>query len=137
MTPREALLAVLVLVHLGVSLAHGFAHARAGVELTGSQMLFVFAVILIGPVAGLVVNLFAFPRTGAWMIASTLAGALVFGLANHFVIPGVDHVSHVAGPYRVLFGVSAALLLLTEAGGAALAVGCATAGRRQRLAHAA
>lgn len=129
MTPRETFLSTLVLVHLGVCLIHGFAHSRAGVELSSGQMLFVFLVILIGPVVGLILQRVAFPRVGTWIIAATLAGALVFGLANHFLIAGVDHVSHVAGAWRGLFGFTAALLVLTEALGSAVAVWCAAGAR--------
>ncbi|HET9010759.1 MAG TPA: hypothetical protein VFN38_03045, partial [Gemmatimonadaceae bacterium] len=60
----EAVLAVLVLLHLALSMAHGFAHTRAGVALSAAQMAFVFAVILIGPVAGLILQRLVFPRGG-------------------------------------------------------------------------
>jgi hypothetical protein len=89
-------------------------------------MLFVFTVILAGPICGLIVQRLMLPRGGAWVIAATLAAALVFGLTNHFLIPGVDHVSHVAEPWRMLFGVTAALLVATELFGSAVAVWCAT-----------
>jgi len=125
----EGILAGAVLIHLGISLVHGVAHTRANVTLSQASMLFVFAVILIGPVFGLIVQRVALARAGAWVIAATLAGALAFGLANHFLIPGADHVSHVAGPWRVMFGVTAALLVVTEAFGSALAVWYATRAR--------
>jgi len=125
MSPVEGALAALVLLHLGVSLLHGFAHARAGVTLSSGSMVFVFAVILVGPVLGLVVQRLALPRVGAWLVAATLAGALAFGMANHFLNPGIDHVSHVAGPWGALFGATAALLAATEALGLAVAVWCA------------
>ena len=126
----EATAAALVVLHLGVSLAHGFTHSRARVELSSGQMLFVFGVILVGPVLGLLIQRLALPRAGAWVIALTLSGALVFGLANHFLITGIDHVSHVAPPWRALFGATAALLVATEALGSAAAVWCATTLRR-------
>jgi hypothetical protein len=127
--PREAALAAIVLLHLAVSMVHGMAHSRANVLLSSGSMLFVFGVILIGPVLGLIVQRLARPRSGAWVIAATLAGALAFGLANHFLIQGADHVTHVPGPWRVLFGSTAALLAATEGLGSALAVWCATSVR--------
>jgi hypothetical protein len=130
MRPRlsrpDGLLAALVLTHLGVSMLHGFAHSRASVMLSSASMAFVFAVILIGPVLGLIVQRWVVPQAGAWIIAATLAGSLAFGLANHFLIAGADHVTHVAGPWRVLFGVTAALLVVTETLGTAAAVRSAT-----------
>jgi hypothetical protein len=51
-----------------------------------------------------------------------MAGALVFGLGNHFIVEGQDHVAHVARDWRMLFGVTAALLVVSEAAGAAVGV---------------
>ena len=127
---RDAALAAVVLLHLGISMVHGFAHARAEVNLSQASMLFVFAVILFGPVAGLIAQRLAWPRGGAWVVAVTMTAALAFGVVNHFLIPGVDHVAHVAGPWRILFGVTAALLAVTESLGSVLAVWCATRVRR-------
>jgi uncharacterized membrane protein YhaH (DUF805 family) len=123
----ETLLAAAVLIHFGVSAVHGFAHARANVTMSAAAMAFVFAVILIGPIVALVVQRFtAFRREGAWAIAGMLAAALAFGLINHFVLTGADHVTHVAKPWRAIFGTTAALLAVTEAFGAVVAVWCAT-----------
>ena len=55
-----------------------------------------------------------------------MSGALVFGLINHFFIDGLDHVAHVAAEWRPLFSVTAALLVVSEAAGAAVGVWCAT-----------
>jgi len=49
---RRALIAV-VLLHLGVSIVHGFAHTGAQILLPPAAMLFVYVVILAGPVANL------------------------------------------------------------------------------------
>ena len=51
-----------------------------------------------------------------------MAGALVFGLGNHFIIAGEDHVAHVAAEWRTLFGVTAVLLVITEAAGTIVGV---------------
>ncbi|MGE5243615.1 MAG: hypothetical protein ACM3SQ_05270 [Betaproteobacteria bacterium] len=131
MSTVEAVLALTVLVHLGISIVHGMAHTRANVVLSSMSMLFVVAVILIGPIVGLILQRAWLPRGGAWIVALTLAGAFVFGLANHFLIEGGDHVTHVPGPWRMLFGVTAALLAVTEALGSALAVWCAAARKRE------
>jgi hypothetical protein len=110
-----------VLVHLLISFIHGLAHARAQVPLSRAAHLFVYVVILAGPLIGLAL---AWPaeRLGAWLIAITMAGSLVFGLVNHFGLPGPDHVAHVDPRWRLLFATTAALLAITEALGASLAI---------------
>jgi len=55
-------------------------------------------------------------------VAACMSGALVFGLINHFIMAGPDHVAHVAAAWRQLFGVTAALLVVCEAAGAAIGV---------------
>jgi len=58
-----------------------------------------------------------------------MAGALVFGLVNHFILAGSDHVSHVAADWRTLFGVTAALLVVSEAVGVVIGLWAASAAR--------
>jgi hypothetical protein len=114
-------LAAIVLVHLAISVLHGRAHSGAQVPLSPPATLFVYIVILAGPLAGLAISRWR-PTAGGWIVAASLGGALVFGLINHFIIAGPDHVGHVAAEWRTLFGVTAALLLVTEASGAAIGV---------------
>jgi hypothetical protein len=125
-------LAGAVLVHLAVSVVHGTAHNGANVAMSAASTAFVFAVILIGPLVGLAAWPIA-PRTGAWIVAVTMFGSLVFGLVNHFLIAGPDHVSHVAAPWRAMFGTTAALLVVTEALGSGVGIWCAAQARRAAL----
>jgi hypothetical protein len=124
MTRGQALTAV-VLTHLVISVLHGRAHAGAHVPLPFPGTLFVYLVILAAPLAGLGVWLWR-PRAGGWIVAASMGGALVFGLVNHFIMDGSDHVSHVAAEWRPLFGVTAALLLVAEAAGAVIGVWAAS-----------
>jgi hypothetical protein len=110
-----------VLSHLIISIVHGQAHAGAQVPLSRAANLFVFVVILAGPLVGLALTWPA-ARLGVWMIAITMAGSLVFGVANHFVLPSPDHVAHVHRDWRALFTTTAVLLGLTEALGCGLAI---------------
>jgi hypothetical protein len=118
---RDWALAAVVLVHLIISLVHGRAHAGAQVFLPLAGALFVYIVILAGPLIGLAVSRWR-PRPGAWIVAVSFSGALVFGLVNHFIIAGPDHVAHVAPEWRTMFGATAALLAASEAVGAAIGV---------------
>ena len=111
-----------VLVHLVISMVHGAAHAQAHVPLSRAGSLFVFVLILAGPLVGLALSWPA-ERLGNWLIALTMAGSLVFGLVNHFVLDSADHVAHVQPEWRVLFATTAVLLALTELLGSGLAIG--------------
>lgn len=114
-------LTVLVAAHLIISIVHGTAHAGANVPLSLAANLFVFIVIVAGPVAGLA-WMWRAEKPGAWLIAIAMAGSLVFGFLNHFVFASPDHVAHVAGQWRTLFATTAVLLALTEALSAGIAL---------------
>ena len=111
----------IVLAHLVISFVHGFAHAQAQVPLSLAANLFVYIVILAGPLVGLLLA-WKVRGIGSAVIALAMAGSLVFGLVNHFMLSSPDHVAHVAPQWRTLFAATAALLALTEALGSGLAI---------------
>ncbi len=113
-------LGVVVLAHLILSMLHGVAHTQARVPLSPAANLFVYIVIVAGPLVGLAL-LWPARRTGAWVIAATLAASFVFGVVNHFVLNSPDHVAHVAAAWRPLFASTAVLIALLEALGVFLA----------------
>ena len=106
-----------VATHFVITLVHGAAHAAAHVGTTVLQNIFIWAVIEVGPLAGLWVAS-RFRELGGWLIAATMSASFAFGLINHFLLPGVDRVDHVSGPWSALFAVSAVALAITEIGGA-------------------
>ena len=114
-------LAAVVVGHLLIAVAHGAAHDGAQVPLSPAANLFVYIVILAGPIAGLALAWRA-ERPGHWVIAATMAGSLVFGFVNHFVLASPDHVSHVDPQWQPLFASTAVLLAATEAIGCGLAI---------------
>jgi hypothetical protein len=116
-----AWLTAAVLAHLAVSVVHGAAHTQARVSLSVAANLFVYIVILAGPLIGLVLTWPA-ERIGSWLIAVTMAGALVFGFVNHFMLSSPDHVAHVDPQWRPLFATTAVLLVVTEALACGLAI---------------
>lgn len=124
-----AALAAIVIVHLLVSFVHGAAHSGAHVALGPGGTLFVYVVILAGPLVGLAVA-WRQPQIGAAVVALTMAGSLVFGLVNHFIIQGTDHVAHVAVAWRSLFASTAALLVVIEAAGTVIGLRRAIGVRR-------
>jgi hypothetical protein len=120
-TKVDWFLTTIVLLHLAISIVHGQAHAGAAIPLPLASTLFVYIVILAGPLAGLALTRWR-PVAGAWVVAASFGGALVFGLINHFVIAGPDHVDHVAAAWRGLFRATALLLVASEAIGVAVAI---------------
>ena len=121
----------IVLAHLVVSMVHGVAHTQAHVPLSLAANLFVYIVILTGPLIGLALT-WRTPRLGSWVIALAMAGSLVFGLVNHFVVSSPDHVAHVDPHWRPLFATTAVLLAVTEALGAVLAAKFLASGRARK-----
>jgi len=120
-TTARRIVTAVVLLHLVISMIHGAAHSAAAVPMTLAGNLFVYVVILAGPLAGLWLSR-SRPVAGGWMIAVTMAGSLAFGVVNHFVLAGPDHVSHVAERWRLLFASTAVLLAVVETAGAAAGV---------------
>jgi hypothetical protein len=115
------LLWIVVLGHFVTTLIHGAAHAGANVPMSAAANVFIILVIEAGPLAGLVLSR-SRPAAGGWLVATTMAGALVFGVVNHFIIQAADHVSHIEAGWRTLFTTTAVLLAVTEAAGAAAGV---------------
>jgi hypothetical protein len=124
MRTYTAWLAAFVIVHLGLAVVHGVAHSGAHVPLSTAALAFVIVVIQIGPLAGLALTRVE-PRIGAAVVAASMAGALLFGVVNHFVLPGSDNIAEVHAEWRVLFSSTATLLALTEAGGTIVGIVCA------------
>ena len=91
--------------------------------------LFVFIVILAGPLVGLALTWRA-ARLGSWLIALTMAGSLAFGVVNHFLLASPDHVAQVDAAWRPLFAATAIALALTEGLGLGLAIAVALGGKR-------
>jgi hypothetical protein len=114
-------LAAIVLAHFAITMAHGAAHQSAHVPISLWAQLFVLIVIVAAPIVGLGLSIRS-PRTGVTLVAASMAGSLVFGLVNHFLIVSPDHVREVAAASRPLFASTAVLLVLSEAAGAGLAL---------------
>ena len=114
-------MAAAVLAHLLISMVHGAAHTGARILMSPAATLFVFVVILAGPLVGLAVS-WRRERLGSLIIAVTMASSLVFGFVNHFLLDSPDHVRHVAAQWRMIFGTTAALLAITETVGFGVAV---------------
>ena len=114
-------LAAVVVLHVLISAAHGAAHDGAHVPMSPAANLFIYIVILAGPIVGLGLTWPA-PTLGSFLVALTMGASLVFGIVNHFVFASPDHVSRVDEQWRVLFASTAVLLAVTEATACGLAI---------------
>jgi hypothetical protein len=119
--PADGLLTAVVLVHLGVTVVHGWAHTGAVVPVSTISNIFIFTVIIAAPLVGTGMLWFSSISGGAWLVGLSLTASLIFGIANHFVLDSPDHVGHIVAQWKVMFGTTAVLLALTEAMGAGLA----------------
>jgi hypothetical protein len=108
----------IVLLHLVVTMVHGTAHGRLHVDLDPAGKLFVLVVIVLAPLVAAALLWTSRQRTGAVILALSMAGSLLFGMYMHFMAAGNDHVwTQGAGWWTAVFAGSAYLLLLTEAVG--------------------
>ena len=115
-------LAACVWCHAAVVMAHSATHVWAAVWGSALANLYIWIVIIIGPLAGLWLGRRS-PTLGAVIVAVSMCGALVFGVLHHFVWSGIDHVQAIPiGPWRTPFRWTAASLVLIEAAGVVIAV---------------
>ncbi len=112
----------LVGLHVAVTVVHAAAHVALLVLPAGIDLVFIVAVILIGPVAA--VGLLRFYRApAAALVAAFLGASSAYGFYNHFLVSGPDHVSIVwSQPWTPVFVISGAALGVLEIAAAIVAV---------------
>jgi hypothetical protein len=107
--------AAVVLAHLVVTLPHGAAHAGEAVWLSPFANAYVALVIGLAPLLALGLLRTGRLGSGALLLFSSMLGALLFGIAYHYLIPGADNIAQVpAGPWQLPFQITSALLVVTE-----------------------
>jgi hypothetical protein len=115
------LLAIVVVVHLGLSLWHGATHNDVPVPLSPLQQAFIGLVIVLLPLVGAGLLWSRWRTQAALLVALSLLGSLLFGFINHYVLDSADNVvSLPANEWRHPFVVSAALIAISESIGTAL-----------------
>ena len=113
----------IVWIHAAAVAAHAAAHLGAAVALSPVATVYVWLVIIAGPLLGWWICKSGRPRAGSAIVACCMAGALIFGLWNHFLAAGADHINadHIsmigAGPWQGPFRVTAIALAVVEAAG--------------------
>lgn len=106
----------IVVAHLLVNIAHGFAHHELRIGLTPPASIFVIVVVLICPLIATGLVWTAKKRLGLILLSLSMFGSLLFGLYHHFLVVSSDHVdSQPSSPWGITFVLTAYLLLITEA----------------------
>lgn len=112
----------LVGVHAVVGLVHGVSHVVLGVVPSVVDLTFIFVVIGILPI-GLLPLVLRGNRAGVGLFALVFAASWLYGMLNHFIIEGADHVPGLEhGIWQAMFTVSGAMILGLEAAGTLLAI---------------
>ncbi len=105
----------IAVIHAIANGLHGLAHLEIPVPLSLLQSLFVGIVIFLIPIIAAVLLWTQFYRIGSWLLLSSMAGSILFGLYNHFIAIGPDHVSQVVFEgWGLLFQVTAILILIVD-----------------------
>ena len=111
--------AVVVFLHAALTVPHGIAHAAEQATLPAAANAFVAIVIVLAPLVALGLLWRHLHWLGGLLLLTSMLAALLFGIAFHYMLPGPDHVGYgPAGPWQMLFQLTAALLALSEAIGA-------------------
>lgn len=115
------LLVALVVGHAAVSAVHGVAHAELPVVLAAWQQAFVALVPALAPVVALALVWRGRERAGLALLTLSMAAALLFGLAFHYLLENPDNVAVIpAGAWHGHFTWTAATIAASELAGTAL-----------------
>ena len=121
--PRPFLALALVLIHLVISTAHGWAHQGAMVALTTFGYVYVVVVITLMPWVAAALLFTRKKKMGALLLALSMFGSFVFGFWYHFLSHTSDNVTQVHGPWHSTFLWTAIALAVIELGGTIVGLG--------------
>ena len=111
----------LVGAHLVVEIVHGTAHVVLGIVPPPLDIAFITIVIGLLPLVALPFVLRG-SRAATAVLTLAFAASWLYGMLNHFVIEGADHVTGVNhGAWQTTFTITGVLLLILEAAGTLLA----------------
>ena len=107
----------LILIHLVVSILHGWAHQGAMVMLTTFGNIYVGVVITLMPVVAAVFLFTRKQKIGSLLLALSMLGSFIFGFWYHFLSQTNDNVTQVHGPWHSTFLWTAIALAVIELAG--------------------
>ena len=112
-----------VAAHTVIVALHALSHEVLLVALSLFQSLFVGIVIILAPLLAAILLWTRFSRMGAVLLFCSMVGALAFGLYNHFILIGPDHIFQIPMTgWGILFQVTAVLLAMTEGLGVGVSI---------------
>ncbi len=105
----------IVVMHAIANGLHGLAHVEIPVALSLLQSLFIGIVVSLIPIIAVILLWMHFDRIGIWLLLGSMAGSLLFGIYNHFIVMSPDHVSQISfAGWGILFQVTAILIVITD-----------------------
>jgi hypothetical protein len=105
----------IVVMHTIAHGLHGLAHTKIPVPLSMIQEMFIGVVILLVPIVAAILLWTKFSSSGVWLLLGAMAGAILFGIYNHYLVISSDHVSHVPFTgWGLLFQATAVLTLIVD-----------------------
>ena len=125
-------------VHLAASLWHGSLHTQLSINLSPTQTLFVFLVILIAPIVGAALVWTRHVSIGLWIFFLSMLGSFLFGVYNHYVMVSPDNINFLPGTNlesHHQFTISAGAIALLELASALHGAFCLGSRREKRNAE--
>ena len=114
--PPKIVIAVLAVLHLGVTLWHGNAHTVLEITLPLAKTAFVVVVIVLAPLVAASLMWTRHAVAGVWLFFVSMLGALLFGVYHHYVLASPDNVGQLphgsAGAASSFISSAAALAVL-------------------------
>jgi hypothetical protein len=105
----------IVVLHSIAHGLHGLTHVQIPVPLSLLQLVFIGIVIWLVPIIAAALLWTPFYRIGGWLLLSSMVGAVLFGIYNHFIVISPDHVSQVSFTgWGLLFQLTAILTLIVD-----------------------
>jgi len=117
---------VIVWLDLAVNAIHALAHSGVNIWLSFVGNVFVVGVILVAPLVSLfLLHTARLEWLGALLLFLSMLAAFLFGVWNHFLLPGSDNIGHVPpGVWQQPFQVTAVLLTIPQAAGTVVGIWC-------------
>jgi hypothetical protein len=113
----------IAVIHAIANGLHGLAHMEIPVPLSLVQSLFVGIVIFLTPIIAGILLWTQLYHIGNWLLLSSMAASLLFGIYNHLIVISPDHFSQVSFEgWGLLFQVTAIFILIVDGFGCWISV---------------